>query len=46
MEKEDFLLRLCGTEEEEAVASAPRLQYYNKVRTQGLGVQHLFINGW
>ncbi|XP_062403164.1 nuclear pore complex protein Nup160 [Sardina pilchardus] len=31
VEKEDFLLRLCATEDEEAAASAPRLQYYNKV---------------
>ncbi|XP_063052787.1 nuclear pore complex protein Nup160 [Engraulis encrasicolus] len=32
VEKEDFLMRLASsTEEEEAAASAPRLQYYNKV---------------
>ncbi|KAM6973336.1 nuclear pore complex protein Nup160 [Aplochiton taeniatus] len=30
VEKEEFLLKLAGTEEEEA-ASTPRLQYYNKV---------------
>ncbi|XP_070763459.1 nuclear pore complex protein Nup160 [Enoplosus armatus] len=30
VEKEEFLMRLTGTEEEEA-ASTPRLQYYNKV---------------
>ncbi|KAM8892398.1 nuclear pore complex protein Nup160 isoform 1-T1 [Spinachia spinachia] len=30
VEKEEFLIRLTGTEEEE-VASTPRLQYYNKV---------------
>ncbi|KAL6106123.1 nup160 [Pungitius sinensis] len=30
VEKEEFLIRLTGTEEEEA-ASTPRLQYYNKV---------------
>lgn len=30
VEKEEFLLRLTGSEEEES-ASTPRLQYYNKV---------------
>uniref|UniRef100_A0A8C6T4G5 Nucleoporin 160 n=1 Tax=Neogobius melanostomus TaxID=47308 RepID=A0A8C6T4G5_9GOBI len=30
VEKEDFLMKLTGTEDEEA-ASTPRLQYYNKV---------------
>ncbi|XP_042267285.1 nuclear pore complex protein Nup160 isoform X1 [Thunnus maccoyii] len=30
VEKEEFLMKLTGTEEEEA-ASTPRLQYYNKV---------------
>lgn len=30
MEKEEFLMRLTGSEDEEA-ASTPRLQYYNKV---------------
>ncbi|XP_049929502.1 nuclear pore complex protein Nup160 [Epinephelus moara] len=30
VEKEEFLMRLTGTDEEEA-ASTPRLQYYNKV---------------
>lgn len=39
VEKEEFLIRLTGTEEEEA-ASTPRLQYYNKVHTaMGLGGQ-------
>ncbi|MBN3303741.1 NU160 protein, partial [Amia calva] len=31
VERENFLLRLTGTEEEEEAATAPRLQYYNKV---------------
>lgn len=30
VEKEEFLMKLTGTEDEEA-ASTPRLQYYNKV---------------
>jgi hypothetical protein len=30
VEKEEFLVRLTGTDEEEA-ATSPRLQYYNKV---------------
>lgn len=33
MEKEEFLMRLTGSEEEQAAASSPRLQYYNKVPT-------------
>lgn len=31
MEKEEFLIKLTGSEEEEAPASSPRLQYFNKV---------------
>lgn len=31
MEKEEFLMKLTGSEEEEAPASSPRLQYFNKV---------------
>uniref|UniRef100_A0AAY4BWC0 Nucleoporin 160 n=1 Tax=Denticeps clupeoides TaxID=299321 RepID=A0AAY4BWC0_9TELE len=31
VEKEDFLMRLVGAENDEAGATAPRLQYYNKV---------------
>ena len=31
MEKEEFLVRLTGSDEEEA-ATTPRLQYYNKVQ--------------
>lgn len=31
VEKEEFLMKLTGSEDEEAAAS-PRLQYYNKVR--------------
>lgn len=32
MEREEFLMKLTGSEDEEAAAS-PRLQYYNKVKT-------------
>lgn len=32
MEKEEFLIKLAGGEEEEAAASSPRLHYFNKVR--------------
>eukprot|EP00066_Takifugu_rubripes_P016720 XP_011605986.1 PREDICTED: LOW QUALITY PROTEIN: nuclear pore complex protein Nup160 [Takifugu rubripes] len=31
VEKEEFLIKLTGSEEEEAPASSPRLQYFNKV---------------
>uniref|UniRef100_H3D8B1 Nucleoporin 160 n=1 Tax=Tetraodon nigroviridis TaxID=99883 RepID=H3D8B1_TETNG len=31
VEKEEFLIRLTGSEEEEAAAASPRLQYFNKV---------------
>lgn len=33
VEKEEFLIKLTGSEEEEAAASSPRLQYFNKVHT-------------
>lgn len=33
VEKEEFLIRLTGSEEEEAAAASPRLQYFNKVLT-------------
>lgn len=33
MEKEEFLIKLTGSEEEEAAATSPRLQYFNKVHT-------------
>lgn len=33
MEKEDFLMRLTGSEEDEAGTTVPRLLYYNKVNT-------------
>lgn len=46
VEKEEFLMRLTGTEEEEAV-STTRLQYYNKVLTQVSkfqpGITHLHL---
>lgn len=32
MEKEEFLIRLTGGEDEEAAAASPRLQYFNKVQ--------------
>ncbi|XP_068595416.1 nuclear pore complex protein Nup160 [Brachionichthys hirsutus] len=44
VEKEDFLVRLTGAEEEEA-ASTPRLQYYNKVLRllEGVALPELVI---
>lgn len=33
VEKEEFLIKLTASEQEEAAASSPRLQYFNKVRT-------------
>lgn len=33
MEKEDFLIKLTSSEEEEAAATSPRLHYFNKVHT-------------
>lgn len=35
VEKEEFLMRLTGSEEEEPAASSPRLHYYNKVLNDG-----------
>uniref|UniRef100_A0A6Q2YMV0 Nucleoporin 160 n=1 Tax=Esox lucius TaxID=8010 RepID=A0A6Q2YMV0_ESOLU len=45
VEKEEFLLRLTGAEEE-PVAAAPRLQYYNKVLRllEDVGLPELIIN--
>ncbi|XP_076018767.1 nuclear pore complex protein Nup160 [Genypterus blacodes] len=45
VEKEEFLMRLAGTEEEEA-ASTPRLQYYNKVLRllEDVGLPELVIS--
>uniref|UniRef100_A0A8C4HGK3 Nuclear pore complex protein Nup160 n=1 Tax=Dicentrarchus labrax TaxID=13489 RepID=A0A8C4HGK3_DICLA len=44
VEKEEFLMRLTGSEEEEA-ASTPRLQYYNKVLRllEDVGLSELVI---
>lgn len=39
VEKEEFLMRLTGSEDEEAAASSPRLQYYNKVPTSEQALQ-------
>lgn len=33
VEKEEFLIKVTGSEEEEAAATSPRLQYFNKVHT-------------
>jgi len=40
VEKEEFLLKLTGSEEEEQEeASTPRLQYYNKVPRRSQSVR-------
>lgn len=36
VEKEEFLLKLAGGEEEEAAVASPRLQYFNKVRARAV----------
>lgn len=41
MEKEDFLMRLTGSEEDEAGTTVPRLLYYNKVHTH---THHCSVN--
>lgn len=44
MEKEEFLMRLTGSEDEEA-ASTPQLQYYNKVTSADWSLvrEHVFF---
>lgn len=38
MEKEEFLIKLTSSEEEEAAATSPRLHYFNKVHTLAAAV--------
>lgn len=42
MEKEEFLMKLAGVEDEDGATSA-RLQYYNKVKTNYLMTDQVLV---